>query len=562
MGDMGGTNRGSVEPGRREDGQGGETRGSGRTVSRRQFVAGLGALGLVGGALRLGTRAASDLVPEASVPRYLVLIVLDAFRPDYQSLEPMPALEALKRSGISYTRAWVGQLESETPTGHATLSTGSMPKHDGIIGFEWRDPVTGRKRTDNWPHGVLAGEMNRDLREAGAPSIAAAVKAANPQARVVSLSSEKVYAANAMGGWAADYILYQARRGTSNSMTAAAMHGHLPPPHYFSHPALSGPFPTTTFPEWDHLSTMMALAALDSFRPEVLMVNLPGADVYGHPYGGPATPAVMRSVIAGLNRGLDAIVQAYRRAGLYQHTLFVVTADHGMVPNNREVHEARVQATVKHAGGNYMFHTSGTSGNIYLNEPAGAPAVAAAMARVPNVVGAYHLNPTTYTYELAAGVKLDPNLDAAYRYLLSTYAGPIAPHVAVPFRENTISATIFSAHGDHGGLNWGAQAIPLVLSGPGVPSGVVSHHPARLMDVAPTILRLLGIPHAPMDGAVLADALRSPTSQELETHARLASMLRPFQHALMQQSHDNIEEDRRTGHQPPPHLPITPTALV
>lgn len=521
------------------------------SLSRRQFVGALVALGVTAGGVEL-LLGADPLAGEgpATTPRYLALIVLDAFRADYTDLAPMPALAALAGAGISYDRGWVGQLESETPTGHATISTGSMPKNDGIIGFEWRDPVSGKKREDNWPAGVLAGAMEHDLRQAGAPSIPEMVKRANPQARVIALSSEKVYAADAMGGWAADYILYHQERGST--MFPAGVPGHQPSPDFFHHPHLTQHMPLQHFTDWDYLSTQLALTAIERIRPEVLMVNLPGGDVYGHPYGGPAAPAVMRKVIGGLDRSIARIVDAYRRAGIHDETLFVVTADHGMVPNDRQVHGAAVESAVRGAGADYFFHTSGTCANIYLNNVSGAAAAAAAMAMVPNTIGAYHQHPTTFDFELASGARLDPRLDAAYRYLVGTYASPIAPQVVAPYRENTIGGTFKFAHGDHGGLNWGAQHIPLILSGPGVPRGVVSHHPARLMDVAPTILRLMGLPQANMDGSVLADAVSSPTRGEVNRHAALAESLIPYQDALIAQSLDNMEEDRKTGHLPPP----------
>src|SRR5579875_1040087 len=99
-------------------------------LSRRQFVSGLAALGVSAATLSLlfGTESPpSDAAAET--PQYVVLITLDAFRPDYEQLAPMPVLQSLKRQGISYDRAWVGQLESETPTSHTTLATGSMPKN-------------------------------------------------------------------------------------------------------------------------------------------------------------------------------------------------------------------------------------------------------------------------------------------------------------------------------------------------------------------------------------------------------------------------------------------------
>jgi arylsulfatase A-like enzyme len=68
--------------------------------------------------------------------------------------------------------------------------------------------------------------------------------------------------------------------------------------------------------------------------------------------------------------------------------------------------------------------------------------------------------------------------------------------------------------GNHGGLSWRVQRIPLVLSGPGIRHGV-SGFPAKLVDVAPTIERLLGLPiPSGVDGVVLADALKAPSAAE------------------------------------------------
>jgi len=520
-------------------------------LSRRQFVAGLAALGVSAS----GISALVGVTPEPALAatetaQYLVLIVLDAFRPDYISLAPMPALTALIRRGITYDRAWVAQLESETPTGHATLSTGSLPPRNGVIGFEWRDPQTGRERLDGWPPGVLAGAMERDLKAAGAPSIPQAVKAADPKARVVALSSEKIYAADAMGGFAADYILYHQRSGPGKrALVPSAVPGHRPPEYFFQHPSLQAQLPLKHFTDWDYLSNELALAAVDAFRPKVLMVNFPGADFYGHTYGGPASPSVMAQVVAGLDRNIARIVAAYQKAGIYNQTLFVVTADHGMVPNDRAVDGATTKAAVKSAGGQYLFHTGGTAADIYLQNYWHGRAVAAQMARVPGVVSAYYQvdRHGQYDYLPAPGLAIDPSLDAAYQYLLSTFAGPTAPDVVAPFRENTIGGAYPTAHGDHGGLSWGAQHVPLVMAGPGIQRAALSHFPARLVDVAPTVLRMLGVPSAPMDGIVLADALISPTTAEVASQSSLSGVLTTHQDSLIAQSMANMAEDQSTG---------------
>jgi arylsulfatase A-like enzyme len=318
--------------------------------------------------------------------------------------------------------------------------------------------------------------------------------------------------------------------------------------------------PLSHFTDWDYLSTVLALAAIAEFRPRVLMVNFPGADVYGHPYGGPATPAVFNQVVAGVDRNIGRIVQAYKDAGIYDQTVFVVTADHGMVPNPRAVDGALTRAVVRRAGGDYLFHTGGTAAYIYQNNPGGARAVAQAMAGVPGVVGAYYLveSGNKHYYDRAPGVRIDPALDAAHRFLLGTFVGPRAPDVVAPFRENTIGTKSSAAHGDHGGLNWGAQYVPLILSGPGVAMGVVSHFPARLIDVAPTVLGLLGLAPRAMDGVVLADALSNATGQEVAAQQSRWPSLLARQTALLQQSADNIAEDARSHLVPPASLPLRP----
>jgi len=539
------------------------TRLFGRGVlSRAQFVRALTALGMTGVGISSILGSQWQLAEAQSVaPNYLVMIVLDAFRPEYRTLAPMPALEDLMRRGTVYDRAWVGQLESETPTGHATLSTGCMPKNNGILGFEWRDPKSKQEVLDGWPKGVLAGEMERDLRASGTSSIPAAIKASDPKATVVALSSEKVYAADALGGWAADYILYHQRSGSRNDLLVPSfVPGHRPPDEVLQDPALQIRLPLQHFTDWDWLSAQLALVTLRQVQPKALLINMPGADVYGHPYGGPATPAVMAQIAAGLDRNIARIVAAYKQAGIYDQTVFVVTADHGMVPNARAVSGDVTKAAVRQAGGHYLFHTGGTAADIYLQNPWHGRAVSAEMLRVPNVAGAYYQvdRKGRYEYLPAPGMKISPALDAAYQYLLSTFLGSTAPDVVAPFRENTIGGTYPRAHGDHGGLNWGAQHIPLVVSGRGVRSGHLSHYPARLMDVAPTVLHLLGLPPVPMDGAVLADALLSPSAADATAQSALMTTLTAYQDALIEQSASNVSEDTRDRVVPPPSTPARP----
>src|SRR5579872_5127956 len=79
------------------------------------------------------TRAAS--VGTAPTANYLCLIVLDGGKPEYitNHLKTLPNLRQLINAGRWYDRAWVGDLMSITPPGHAVIGTGSFPKDDGGI---------------------------------------------------------------------------------------------------------------------------------------------------------------------------------------------------------------------------------------------------------------------------------------------------------------------------------------------------------------------------------------------------------------------------------------------
>ncbi len=529
-----------------------------KLLSRRQFVAGLAALGVTASSIEalVGSTPALAQSATPATARYLVLIVLDAFRPDYMPLASMPTVSALTRSGVTYDRAWVGQIESLSPAGHASISTGCTPKHTGVLGFEWRDPATQKEALDGWPPGVLAGDLERDLRESGVDSIALAMKSSDPTAKVVALSSEKVYAADAIGGWAADYILHHQKNKAGNMLLPMAVPGHVPPASFFARPNLQRTLPLSHFTDWDWLSAELALAAFEDFRPRALLVNLPSADYYGHPYGGPASPAVFAQVARGVDNNIGRIVNAYKNAGIYDQTVFVVTADHGMVPNTRSLDGDLTKTIVRQAGGEYYFHTGGTAAYIYLNNQPKAKAVAQAFAKAPNVVGSYYLleKGTSFYYDRATNVPMDPALNAAHHAMLSTFVGPRAPDVVVAFRENTIGMKLTSAHGDHGGLNWGAQSVPLIMSGPGIASGQTSHFPARLIDVAPTVLRALGLPSRAMDGIVLADALTEPLATDVAMQSSQMDGLVATQTALMQLSSDNIAEDAQMHLAPPSAL--------
>src|SRR5690242_20155893 len=85
----------------------------------------------------LGRDGRHNVAAAPAPQQYLVLIVLDGARPGYFYEPNIPHVRALMAQGSVYTNAWAGILESETPSGHATLTSGTEPRRNGILSFSW-----------------------------------------------------------------------------------------------------------------------------------------------------------------------------------------------------------------------------------------------------------------------------------------------------------------------------------------------------------------------------------------------------------------------------------------
>jgi hypothetical protein len=417
--------------------------------------------------------------------------------------------------GMSYSNAWVGQLEAQTPTGHATLVTGVYPRKHGVIGFVWRDP-TGQNIT--WmptEESLLnAGAMESLIESGGVPSISDLIHQSYPGSRIASISGEKIYAADAMGV-GADYIVWGDDYGTNGWIVPTAVGKHVPPAST-KFRSLETRVLATPIVQ-DQFVSRMALQLFRTVHPRALLINFPGTDIEGHRDGGVIDPADMRDTVRALDADIGKVITAYKRAGLYQHTLFVVTADHGMIPNSLLVPRQAMYNAVRATGTLWLEEDfQGSAGYIFLRNAADAQKVAAAMVdkRFRGVEGALYKmtvnGATRFVAEPRMAAKLGPQLTQAYQDLSDTLAAPNGPEVVLPYQEDALGVKpkgLGPRWGTHGGLSWRVQHIPLIISGPGVRHGT-SSFPAKLVDVAPTIERVMGLPEPlGVDGVVLADAL-------------------------------------------------------
>jgi arylsulfatase A-like enzyme len=482
--------------------------------------------------------ATTGPVKEPTPPQhYVVMIVIDGGKSQYLSFSKLPNIHALMKNGVVYDRAWVGELESSTPGVHVTFGTGTLPRENGFLGFGWATPDT--RRWVDFRTLLADGQIDPVLKSLPVASVADRLHQFIPGAVSVAASGHKDYATVGLGGGSADYELYG--RTIPKQFMPAFM--HAPPPLTpAERTSLTVSIPLAPGAE-DAWAFRYATITARHVRPRLLMLNLPEMDTYGH-WDGPADVRVFQKLMENVDRGVGLIEQTYKDLGILNQTDFIITADHAMMESRGATNWHALQNTIVAAGGK-VARADGAGGGIWLQNPAQAKQMAAKLvATKPAHVMAifYRSQPgLDYKYVLASPAKslASPQVGAALEYLVNTTAGIHGPDIWVLYRENyTADAINVSGRwkGTHGGATWNVQHVPLVISGPDVKKGVHSSFPARAIDIAPTLERLLGLPAIKRDGVLLADALTDPTDGETGPQKALATELGADVQALQVQS--------------------------
>lgn len=241
----------------------------------------------------------------------------------------------------------------------------------------------------------------------------------------------------------------------------------------------------------------------------------------------------------------------------------MITADHGIIQStHRVLDRVAVENQIKHElGEKSIILTNGGGGggptmtSIWLKDPAHNERMAKLIwdKHYDNVSAIYYRDGVKYH---SAGIEDSfPALVKAYDYLLST-EGAHGQDIAILLRENARNSGLPRMLGRHGGADWGSQQVTLMFSGPGVKPGK-SNAPARLVDIAPTIERLMGITPNARDGIVLADAFQNPHRADIGPHKAAARQFAPMVAALQQRASNDIKlesEGKLANYIPPDEI--------
>jgi arylsulfatase A-like enzyme len=489
-------------------------------------------------------------IEEPTPPQhYVVFIVVDGAKPAYFNSPNLPNLNALATHGVVYDRAWVGQMESTTPGVHVTYGTGTLPRENGFAGFGWVTPDT-HQRVDF--RSLLAnGQIDPVLKALPVPGVAERLHQFIPGAVSVAGSGHKDYATVGLGGGYADYEIY----GKFGKYVYRPVFMHTPPPlspAEFQKLTLKLPLAPGAEDAW---AFDYASAVARQVHPRLLMLNLPEADIQGH-WVGPDDRTLFASLMQNIDRGLGRLEATYRALGILDRTDFIITADHGMMESRPVPGWSRAAAAAVAA------HTQilrAGDGPIWLADPSKAKAVATGILKLnlPQVEGVYYrsqLGPQYHFIRVSpASWTAGARVQGAFQRLLDTAAGVNGADVWVLFRENyTVIPRNVSGvwKGTHGGATWRVQHVPLIMSGPGIRAGIHSKFPARAIDIAPTIERLLGLPPIQRDGVILADAFSDQLPGEDARQQAATAQLIADVGAIQAQSNADVKAEPKFAWHP------------
>jgi predicted AlkP superfamily pyrophosphatase or phosphodiesterase len=424
-----------------------------------------------------GADRAAPATPAA--PRHVVLVSIDGLRPEFY-LDPAfsaPTLRALAAAG-SFARAAVPVFPTTTYPNHATLVTGVRPNRHGVffnIRFEpdgsrgrWYDEAADLKAPALWTWAHAAGLRTASVNwpsTHGAP--------------IDLLVPDRLYPPDQQ---ALDRLV----AGSTPGLLARAR----------ATPSLA------TFEDpvaWDALATQVATGILREARPRLLLLHLVQTDDAQHRRGRDA--AEVKQAVARVDGHVALIRAALREAGIADRTAVIVTGDHGFENVPRQVF---VNYVLKRAGlrgcpalgaaWRATAHVTGGSAAIFVNPPGDAQAARDAEAALRSTMV------SRYTIVSRA------ELDALGAMAGAAFAVEAAPGYEASDRcEHGMIGP--GSGGQHGFLpSLPTMATGFIAAGDGVRSGVALES-MRLVDVAPTVARLLGVNAPAVDGRILTEIL-------------------------------------------------------
>ena len=418
-----------------------------------------------------------------------LLIVVDGLRPDYVTRDVMPRLFRLGERGIVFT-AHHSVFPTVTRVNASSIVTGAYPETHGLLGNTIYVPAANAARgLDTGERENLQAVERAQGRLLTAPTLG----------EILQTNGRKLLGVSS-GSTGSAYLLNNA------ATLGAIIHTEYAKPPDLQSKVLAtlGPPPaheTPNDPQNQRAIDAYLKLGVDEMRPDVtlLWLNDPDGTAHAKGIGAPLTRKSLTLVDAGLGRIEDGL----RARGLLESTNIIVTSDHGFSTETGELNLAAVVAPFakKLADGSPDIVVA--EGAIYLRhpDPARVAAIVAMLQRRPEVgaiftrggavAGTLSFDVARWNHPRSGDILVSANWTAK-----ANDAG---------FKGTTTQQGI-AGHGTSSPYD---IHNTLIAAGPDFRERATSDLPTSNVDLAPTLLRLLGIPPSPsMSGRVIEEGLR------------------------------------------------------
>ena len=417
----------------------------------------------------------SSLAPAVAAPAdHVVLISIDGLRPEFylDTTWPAPQIQQMAAEGVA-AEGVVGVFPSVTYPSHTSMVTGALPVRHGIMNNQPFDP-NGQTGRWYWHERAIAVPTLWDAaRAVGAKT--AAFSWPVTEGAPIDYFVPEVWAlegdplAPMRAGTTPIGLWQELAQNATGSLDSARFS-----PDYMSRDDIGGAAGAYLF---------------ETYRPSLLAVHLLAVDHFAHADGRDSHR--VRLAVAAVDRAIAAIREAVERTGVADRTAFVITGDHGFVelhtivaPNVWLEQAGLLEDRPDRGDWRAAFHTSGGSALLYLRDPDDTAALAgvrAALASVPDrIARKYRIVERDELDRLGA----DPDIVLALSGVLGvTFSSRASGDALGPASGGTHGYVPTDFDEIHTGfIGWGAGFV----------EGGRMIHRMRLVDVAPTIARLLG----------------------------------------------------------------------
>jgi arylsulfatase A-like enzyme len=462
--------------------------------------------------------------------RHVVVLVWDGMRPDFVTERNTPALWKLAHDGVTF-RHHHSVYPTATNVNGAAIATGVYPNRNSLLAnWEYRPRIDSRNAFENGePSVIKKGDEVSGGKYLTSPTIAEILRGARRRTAIAGTKSV-AFLHDRHGEWTTAASKDRLTKFAAAPMSPSAREDTL---------RLLGPFLIEPGKTSDQCNTYATRALTEILwrdgLPAFSLLWLSDPDMTQHEYSPGAEPSL--AAVRSSDRNLALVLEALSKKNARETTDVLVVSDHGFSTIERDIdfapalRAAGFDAVTSFAEtpktGQVMIVGNGGTILFYVIEH--DHAVTARLvewlqrSNFAGVIFAREEFEGTFPLEsVRANTSDAPDVVVAMRW----NAKP--NRFGVPGQIITDS-TRGAGHGSHATLSEFDVHNTLIAAGPDFRRGLMSEVPSGNIDIAPTVLHLLGV-ESPnkFDGRVLSEVMNETPSVAPKITTETSEALRKF----------------------------------